>query len=46
MFKVIVVVVYGDILKSIALMLRVNKLLIMAKDTGAFRPIAMGEVFL
>jgi len=41
----LVVVVHGDILKSMALMLGANKLLAMAKDIGGLRPIAMGEVF-
>ncbi len=40
------VVVHGDIPRSVALMLRVNKLLIMAKDISGLCPIIIGKVFL
>jgi hypothetical protein len=40
------VVACGDIPKSMALMLGVNILLTMEKDTDGLCPIAMGEVFL
>jgi hypothetical protein len=40
------VVVYGDILKSMALKLRASKLLAMAKCTSGFCPIIIGKVFL
>jgi hypothetical protein len=45
LFQAIVVVSHGDIFKSMALMLRVNRLLAMAKDIGGLHPIAIGEVF-
>ncbi len=44
--KVVVVVVRGDILRSVALVLRANRLLAMAKDISGFCPTAVGEVFL
>jgi hypothetical protein len=46
LFQIIIVIHCWDILRSVALMLGVSKLLAMAKDTGGLRPIAMGEVFL
>jgi hypothetical protein len=46
LFQAIVVVAYGDIFRSVALVLRVNRLLAMAKDIGGLRPIIIGEVFL
>jgi len=45
LFQAIVIVVHGDIFRSVALMLGVNILLAMAKDIGGFHPIAIGEVF-
>ncbi len=44
--QIVVIVVCGDIPKSVALMLGANRLLAMAKDIGGFHPIAIGEVFL
>ncbi len=35
----------GDILRSMALMLGVNKLLAMAKDTSGIHPITVSKVF-
>jgi hypothetical protein len=47
LFQVVVVIVAcGDILKSMALMLGVNKLLIMAKDIEGLDLFAIGETFL
>ncbi len=40
-----VVAIVADILKSMALMLGVSKLLAMAKDIGGLRPITIGEPF-
>ncbi len=40
-----VVVVHGDILRSMTLVLGVNRLLVMAKDTSGICPIAIGKVF-
>jgi len=45
LFQVVVVVVHGDIFRAMALMLGINKLLVMAKDTCGFCPIVVGEVF-
>jgi hypothetical protein len=45
LFQVVAIVVCGDILRSVALVLGVNILLAIAKDTGGFRPIAISEVF-
>jgi hypothetical protein len=45
LFQVVVIVIHGDILKSMALMLGSSKLLIMAKDIGGFCFIIVGEVF-
>ncbi len=42
----IVIVFHGDILKLMALMLKVSKLLIMAKDIGGLCPIVVNEMFL
>jgi hypothetical protein len=44
-FSELFLVALGDILKSMALVLGVNKLLALAKDIGGFRPIIVGEVF-
>ncbi len=46
LLQVVAIIVYRDIPRSMALMLRVNKLLVMAKNIGGFCPITMGEVFL
>jgi hypothetical protein len=40
------IVACGDILRLVALVLGVNRLLAMAKDTGGLRPIAISKVFL
>jgi hypothetical protein len=40
LFQTVVVIARGDILRSMALMLGVSRLL-----TGGFRPIVVGEVF-
>jgi hypothetical protein len=45
LFQVGVVIANVDIPRLVALMLGVNKLLAMAKDTNGFRLIAMGELF-
>jgi len=45
LFQVTVAITHGDILKLMALMLGVSKLLAIVKDIGGFRPIAVGEVF-
>jgi hypothetical protein len=45
LFQVIVVVVCGDIHRSMALVLGVNILLAMAKDIGGLCPIIIGEMF-
>jgi len=42
----VVVVACGDIPRTAALMLGVNKLLAMAKDIGSFHPIVVSEVFI
>ncbi len=41
----VVIVVYGDILRLMALVLGATKLLAMAKDTSGLRFITIGEVF-
>jgi len=41
----VVVIIHGDIFRLVALVLGVSKLLAMAKDTGGFCPITVGEVF-
>jgi hypothetical protein len=46
LFQVVVIVTYGDIPRSMALVLGVNRLLARAKDTSGLHPISMGEVFL
>jgi hypothetical protein len=45
LFQDFVVVVHEDILRLVALVLKVNKLLTMAKDTGGFRLIVISKVF-
>jgi hypothetical protein len=41
----VVVIVHGDIPRSVALMLGGNKLSAMAKDTNGLCPITIGEIF-
>jgi hypothetical protein len=41
----IVTIVHGDILRLVALMLGVNMLLVMVKDTGGLCLIAVNEIF-
>jgi len=41
----VVIIAHGDIPRLVALVLGVTKLLAIAKDTGSFRPIAIGEMF-
>jgi hypothetical protein len=41
-----IVVIHRDILRSVALVLGVSRLLVMAKDTNGFHPIIVGKVFL
>ncbi len=45
LLQVVTTIVCRDIFRSMALMLGVNKLLVMAKNIGGLCPIAMGEVF-
>jgi hypothetical protein len=45
LFQATVVVAHGDILKSMALMLGVNKLLAMARDSKGLHLIAIGKMF-
>jgi hypothetical protein len=44
--QVTIVVIHGDIPRSVALVLGVNKLLAMVKDISDIRPIVIGKVFL
>jgi hypothetical protein len=46
LLQVVVVIVHGDISRSVALVLRANKLLAMAKAIGGLCPITIGEVLL
>jgi len=46
LFQATTVITCRDIPRLMALMLGVNKLLAMAKDTGGLHPISVGEVFL
>ncbi len=46
LFRVMAIVVCGDISRLVALVVVVSRLLIMAKDIGGFPLIIMGEVFL
>jgi hypothetical protein len=46
LFQTIVVVACGDIPKSVTLMLRANKLLAMAKDTGGLYLVVIRETFI
>jgi hypothetical protein len=41
----VVVIVCGDVLRSMTLVLGVSRLLVMAKDIGVLCLIAIGEVF-
>jgi len=45
LFQATTVVVHGDILRSVALVLRASRLLAMAKNTRGLHPIAVGDVF-
>jgi hypothetical protein len=45
LFQIVIVIAHGDIFKSMALVLGVNKLLALAKDLGGLHPIVIGEVF-
>jgi hypothetical protein len=45
LFQVVAIVTYGDIFKSMALVL-LNILLIMVKEIGGLCPIVVNEVFL
>jgi hypothetical protein len=45
LFQAVVTIVHGDIPSLVALILRTNRLLVMAKDIGGFRSIARGEMF-
>jgi len=45
LFYIVATIVHGHIFKSVAFVLRANKLLIMAKETMGFHPIVVGEVF-
>ncbi len=45
LFQVAIAIVHGDIHRLVALVLGVNKLLTMAKDTSGLRFITMGKVF-
>ncbi len=46
LFQVVIIVVRGAFLKSMALVLGANRLLTIAKDIGGLHPIAVSEVFL
>ncbi len=45
LFQIVIVIAHGDILRSMALVLGVNRLLALAKDFGVLCPIAVNEVF-
>jgi hypothetical protein len=45
LFEVVVIVTHGDILGPMALVLKANKLLVLAKDIRGFHCIAIGKVF-
>jgi hypothetical protein len=45
LFQVVAVGARGDILRSVALMMGASRLLVIAKDIGGIRPIAVGKVF-
>jgi hypothetical protein len=42
----VIIVVHGDNLRSVALVLKVSRLLAMVKNTSGFHPIVVGKVFL
>ncbi len=46
LFQVVVIVVCGDIFKSMALMLGASRLLAIAKDTSGFHHIIVSEMFI
>jgi hypothetical protein len=46
LFYVATTITYGDIPRSVALVLEASRLLAMAKDIGGLRLITIGEVFL
>jgi hypothetical protein len=46
LFHVITTIARGDIPRSVALVLWVIKLLVMAKDIGGLHPIVVGKMFL
>jgi hypothetical protein len=46
LIQVVVIVVWGDILRSVALVLGANKLLAMAKDIDNLHPVVVSEMFL
>ncbi len=46
LFQVVFIVVCGDIPRSVALVLGVNRLLVMGKDIGGIHLIAISKVFL
>jgi len=46
LFQIVAIVAHGDIFRLVALMLGANKLFVMAKDFGGFRPIVVGKMFL
>jgi hypothetical protein len=45
LFQVLILVVRGDIFRSMALVLGANKLLTLAKDFGGLHPIVISEMF-
>jgi hypothetical protein len=46
LFQIVAIIVHEDILKSVALVLGVSRLLAMAKDTNGLCLITVGKVFL
>jgi hypothetical protein len=45
LFQAAIVIDYGDIFRSVALVLGANGLLVMAKDIGGLCPIVAGKMF-
>ncbi len=45
LFQAVVAITRGDILRSVALMMGVNRLLAMAKDTNFLHPIVVSKTF-